>query len=65
MVHSSNLFVCWWSVGIVCGNSGCFFGCLMEIELCSVCVEGLVAEEWRVLQLFNGSLSDSEGVAEC
>ena len=36
----------------------------MENE-CSVCDEGLVAEEWKVLQLFDGSLSNFEGVVEC
>ena len=36
----------------------------MENGRCSVCVEGLVAGEWKVLQLFDGSLSDFEGVAE-
>ena len=32
---------------------------------CSVCAEGPVAGEWKVLQLFDGSLSDFEDVAEC
>ena len=36
----------------------------IENERCSVCVEGLMAGEWKVLQLFDGSLSDFEGVAE-
>ena len=36
----------------------------MENEQCSVCGEGLVAREQKVLQLFNGSLSDFEGIAE-
>ena len=37
----------------------------MENKLCFVCVESLVAGEWKVPQLFDGSLSDFEGVAEC
>ena len=36
----------------------------MENELCFVCVENWVAGKWKVLQLFNGSLSDFEAVAE-
>ena len=36
----------------------------MENGLCSVCVEGLVAGEWKALQLVDGSLSGFEGVAE-
>ena len=36
----------------------------MENECCSVCVEGPVAGEWKVLQLFDGSLSDFESIAE-
>ena len=36
----------------------------MENERCSVSVEGLVAGEWKVLQLFDGSLSDFEGDPE-
>ena len=37
----------------------------MENKLCFVCVEGLVAGKWNMLQLFDRSLSDSEGIAEC
>ena len=37
----------------------------MENGQCSVCVEGLVAGEWKLLQLFDGTLSDFEGVVEC
>ena len=37
----------------------------MENEWCFVCVEGQVARESRVLQPFDGSLSDFKGVAEC
>ena len=37
----------------------------MENKLCFVCVESLVAGEWKVPQLFDGSLSDFEGVVEC
>ena len=40
---------------------------MLEIknELSFVCVEDWVEGEWKVLQLFDGSLSDFEGVAEC
>ena len=37
----------------------------MGNEWCSVCVKGLVEGEWKVLQLFDQSLSNFEGVAEC
>ena len=36
----------------------------MENGRCSVCVEGLVAGEWKLLQFVDGSLSGFEGVAE-
>ena len=36
----------------------------MRNGCCSVCVEGLVAGEWIVLQLFDGSLKGFEGVVE-
>ena len=36
----------------------------MENGRCSVCVEGLVAGEWKVLELPDGNLSQFEGVAE-
>ena len=36
----------------------------MENKLCFACVENWVAGKWKVLQLFNGSLSDFEAVAE-
>ena len=36
----------------------------MENGQCSVCVKGLMAGEWKVLQLVDGSLSNFESVAD-
>ena len=36
----------------------------MENGQCSVCVEGLMGGEWKVLQLVDGSLSNFESVAD-
>ena len=43
------------------------FAAMVEVEneWCFVCVEGQVAGEWGVLQLFGGNVSDFEGVTEC